>query len=60
MRKDEQHPGRGINVVREATAAEDAPPVVPTTAGEDDPRTWGDVEGNHDEWLREQRPPHWG
>ncbi|TKV29583.1 DUF4011 domain-containing protein [Arthrobacter sp. NamB2] len=60
MRKDEQHPGRGIIVGREAGAAEDASPALPTTAGEDDPRAWGDAEENHDEWLQEQRPPHWG
>jgi hypothetical protein len=36
--------------------------VVPKTAAEDDPRTWGDAEsGNdHDSWLKEQKPPHWG
>ena len=36
--------------------------VVPKKASEDDPRTWGDSEsGNdHDAWLKEQRPPHWG
>lgn len=37
-----------------------ADPVLPTRASEDDPRRWGDSEGNHDQWLREQRPPHWG
>jgi hypothetical protein len=60
MRKDEQHPGRGIIVGREAGGTEDASPALPTTAGEDDPRAWGDAEENHDEWLQEQRPPHWG
>ncbi|MFC9350844.1 hypothetical protein [Arthrobacter sp. NPDC057013] len=36
--------------------------VVPTRAAEDDPRSWGDAEsGNdHDAWLKEQKPPHWG
>jgi hypothetical protein len=36
--------------------------VVPKRAAEDDPRTWGDAEsGNdHDAWLKEQKPPHWG
>ncbi len=56
MRKDEQHPDRGINVGQE----DDAAPAVPRLAGEDSPRAWGDSEDNHDEWLREQRPPHWG
>jgi hypothetical protein len=35
-------------------------PVVPTTAAEDDPRSWGDRDEDRDAWLREQRPPHWG
>lgn len=36
--------------------------VVPKKASEDDPRTWGDSDsGNdHDAWLKEQKPPHWG
>ena len=36
--------------------------VVPARAAEDDPRSWGDAEsGNdHDAWLKEQKPPHWG
>lgn len=44
--------------VRRAVAGE----VLPTKAAEDDPRRWGDQPGSydHDAWLREQRPPHWG
>ncbi|WP_445153753.1 hypothetical protein ACTWLI_10180 [Arthrobacter sp. Hor0625] len=44
--------------VRRAAAGE----VLPTKAAEDDPRRWGDQPGSydHDAWLREQRPPHWG
>jgi len=36
--------------------------VLPTKAAEDDPRRWGDQpEGyDHDSWLEEQKPPHWG
>jgi hypothetical protein len=35
---------------------------VPKKAAEDDPRAWGDRESetDHDAWLREQKPPHWG
>jgi hypothetical protein len=37
-------------------------PVLPRRAAEDDPRAWGDRESdrNHDQWLKDQRPPHWG
>lgn len=35
-------------------------PVLPQTAGEDDPRSWGESGGDRDDWLKEQRPPHWG
>lgn len=36
--------------------------VVPNKASEDDPRAWGDSgsDNDHDAWLREQKPPHWG
>jgi hypothetical protein len=35
---------------------------VPNKASEDDPRAWGDAESDndHDAWLKEQKPPHWG
>jgi hypothetical protein len=35
---------------------------VPNKASEDDPRAWGDPESDndHDAWLKEQKPPHWG
>jgi hypothetical protein len=68
MRKDEQHPGRDTAEDREPGVAEggrgtaatrDAVPVVPMRAAEDDPRAWGDREDDHDQWLRDQRPPHW-
>ncbi|WP_425452084.1 hypothetical protein [Arthrobacter silvisoli] len=35
--------------------------VLPKVASEDEPRSWGDDGGyDHDAWLKEQRPPHWG
>jgi hypothetical protein len=36
--------------------------LLPNKAAEDDPRRWGDQPGSydHDAWLKEQRPPHWG
>ena len=34
--------------------------VLPKTAAEDDPRAWGDRDDDHDAWLKEQKPPHWG
>lgn len=33
--------------------------VLPQRAAEDDPHSWNDDDGNHDEWLKEQKPPHW-
>ena len=30
-------------------------------AAEDDPKRWGDGPDNdHDAWLKENKPPHWG
>jgi len=35
--------------------------ILPKVASEDEPRSWGDESGyDHDAWLKEQRPPHWG
>jgi hypothetical protein len=35
--------------------------LLPKVASEDEPRSWGDDGGyDHDSWLKEQRPPHWG
>ena len=36
--------------------------VLPNKAAEDDPRRWGDQPSgyDHDAWLQEQKPPHWG
>jgi len=36
--------------------------VLPNKAAEDDPRRWGDQPDSydHDAWLAEQKPPHWG
>lgn len=34
---------------------------LPRKAAEDEPRGWGDREDDdHDAWLKEQKPPHWG
>ncbi|MEC5181983.1 DUF4011 domain-containing protein [Arthrobacter sp. CG_A4] len=43
----------------QATVPED---VLPNKATEDDPRRWGDRPSgyDHDSWLQEQKPPHWG
>ncbi|MGW9415854.1 hypothetical protein [Arthrobacter cupressi] len=35
--------------------------ILPKVASEDEPGSWGDHGGyDHDAWLKEQRPPHWG
>lgn len=36
------------------------PKLIPDLASEDDPRAWGEKGEDRDDWLREQRPPHWG
>ncbi len=37
-------------------------PVLPKVAPNDADHTWGDMPSDrgHDEWLRENKPPHWG
>ncbi len=35
--------------------------ILPNKAAEDDPRNWGDgTDDDHDAWLKENKPPHWG
>ncbi|WP_415854327.1 DUF4011 domain-containing protein [Sinomonas sp. G460-2] len=57
-------PDRGRRALRSADSPDgsDVAPLIPRRAAEDDPRSWGDADsdGGHDDWLREQRPPHWG
>ena len=57
-------PGGAVTQGGAATPSGPATPggAVPKKAAEDDPRAWGDreSENDHDAWLREQKPPHWG
>ncbi|WP_159617555.1 DUF4011 domain-containing protein [Arthrobacter zhaoguopingii] len=57
MRKNETDEGRAPRPSAAVPGADD--PVLPKTAAEDDPRAWGDSRTDSDEWLKEQRPPHW-
>ncbi len=34
--------------------------VLPKTAREDQPQSWGDGDERREQWLKDQRPPHWG
>jgi hypothetical protein len=35
--------------------------LLPNKAAEDDPKRWGDgPDDDHDAWLKENKPPHWG
>ncbi|APF41546.1 hypothetical protein BHE16_11740 [Neomicrococcus aestuarii] len=62
--QSESEPKNVTVVPPKPTTIKDIPPasaVLPRVAKEDDPRAWGDREdSNHDQWLKEQRPPHWG
>lgn len=43
------------------TAALPGTSALPNKAAEDEARGWGDREDDdHDAWLKEQKPPHWG
>ncbi|WP_211876576.1 AAA family ATPase [Pseudarthrobacter albicanus] len=68
---DGGHTDDGNDVRERRVPAEDAPRqavhasvagVLPNKAAEDDPRRWGDQPNSydHDSWLQEQKPPHWG
>ncbi|MBG6223855.1 hypothetical protein IWX63_000403 [Arthrobacter sp. CAN_A2] len=60
MSHDGQDPERAVSAGQDPRIDPAPAPVLPATAGEDDPRSWGDTSDDHDAWLREQRPPHWG
>jgi len=73
MRQDELQDGQAETVTGgdvPAGPAETAPAprtvtggteeILPSKAAEDDARSWGDREDDHDTWLKEQKPPHWG
>lgn len=50
-----------MNLPKPSEPSKEGAPVLPQRAAEDEPRSWGERENqDHDEWLREQRPPHWG
>lgn len=57
-----QDAGSGKSKGQPASGAAVSGGVLPNKAAEDDPRRWGDQPGSydHDAWLKEQRPPHWG
>jgi hypothetical protein len=52
----------GAGVPASAASSAVAAGVLPNKAAEDDPRRWGDRPDSydHDSWLQEQKPPHWG
>ncbi|WFE30873.1 hypothetical protein O7623_25055 [Solwaraspora sp. WMMD791] len=39
---------------------DDDAPLLPEQTRDDTDQGWGDRAGQHDDWLLEQRPPHWG
>ncbi|WP_309970331.1 AAA family ATPase [Arthrobacter oryzae] len=55
---DEAAPDRSLRTAGAAVPAG----VLPNKAAEDDPKRWGDHSSDydHDAWLQEQKPPHWG
>lgn len=46
----------------ETAPAKPSEGVLPKVAAHDAAHTWGDSDESrgHDEWLKENRPPHWG
>jgi hypothetical protein len=57
-RADEAAPDRSLRTAGAGVPAG----VLPNKAAEDDPKRWGDHSSDydHDAWLQEQKPPHWG
>lgn len=54
-------PGNGTDTPDAPGATSDDAEVLPKVAPHDAAHTWGDDLGDHghDEWLRENKPPHW-
>lgn len=59
---DEEEASQVTNVPTPAAGSGLTAGVLPNKAAEDDPRRWGDRPDSydHDSWLQEQKPPHWG
>lgn len=51
--------GAPANVQSGTSGAASTGDVLPKHAAEDEGRSWGDSEDSHEEWLKDQRPPHW-
>jgi hypothetical protein len=62
VHKDDAASSRLPEAPKKASGPVKSADVVPNKASEDDPRAWGDSgsDNDHDAWLKEQRPPHWG
>lgn len=60
--EDDAAPSKTPGPVKKASGPVKPAGVVPNKASEDDPQAWGDSgsDNDHDAWLKEQRPPHWG
>ncbi|MFC8303660.1 DUF4011 domain-containing protein [Specibacter sp. NPDC057265] len=63
--QDDRQPEEGASVKEQqpvAAAPSSDSPLLPKEAPGDADHTWGDGPRNsgHDEWLRENKPPHWG
>ena len=59
---DEEANEAAGNRTRQAAGVGAPSGVLPNKASEDDPKRWGDhgSDYDHDAWLQEQKPPHWG
>ncbi len=59
--KKERGSREGQSAAKSSTRKTGSEGILPKVASEDEPRTWGDESGyDHDAWLKEQKPPHWG
>ena len=58
---DQPQSRREASSMRNAESGKGSPEgFLPTRAAEDEAHSWGEMDGNDDDWLRQQRPPHWG
>jgi hypothetical protein len=50
---------RSFDEEREVVLLDDAEPVLPEQTRDDLDHAWGERAASNDDWLLEERPPHW-
>jgi hypothetical protein len=59
VRPEADHEGY-VDADRVVDFADDDGPILPESTRDDTDEGWGEVPSRDADWLRDERPPHWG